>query len=253
MIKKLKRMINIILCYIRILLTPFKSKAKVLNRENTPSYIVNNNLSFIRLGDGEFRIMLKKKSIPYQKYSNELRKDLLNILKEYKKQKNNKFLLAVPYEPFARNFIWCIKNDIKYLEHFGLYRLYFRWFMNNKKVYGCALTFEKDNKKNYEKLWKNNQEVIFVHNNEKWAKMFENKYNIKTHFIKIPEKNAYEEINKIEEEIKEKLKYIDKNIKYSILISAGPCAKVLVYRLLKSNIIAYDIGHCWDEPLIMPK
>lgn len=253
MIKKLKRIINIILCYICLFLTPLKSKAKVLNRKDTPSYVIDNNLSLIRLGDGEFRIMLKKKNIPYQKYSDGLKNDLLNILKEYKKVSNNKFLLAVPYEPFAKNLIWCIKSDIKYLEHFGLYRLYFRWFMNNKKIYGCALTFERDNEKNYKKIWENSQKVIFVHNDEKWAQMFENKYNIKTLFVKIPEKNAYEDIDKIEKEIKEKIKEIDKNVKYSILISAGPCAKILVYRLLKSNLISYDIGHCWDEPLIMPK
>ena len=250
---KIKRIIAKILSYIAVLLTPFKSKAKVMNREETPEYLKKNkNVSLIRLGDGEFRIMLNRKGIMYQQYSSNLRNDMLQILHDYK-NKDTEYLLSIPYEPFSKNLIWCIKHDKKYLEHFGIYRFYFRYFMNRKKLYGCALTFEKDNEENYRKIWENSEKVIFVHNDKKWADLFEKKYNIKTYFIEVPNKNAYEQIEEIEKSILNVVKKIEDKGKYSILISAGPCAKVLVYRLLKEKIVSYDVGHCWDDPLIMPE
>lgn len=33
------------------------------------------------------------------------------------------------------------------------------------------------------------------------------------------------------------------------LISAGPMAKVLVYRLASNGYFALDCGHIWDDPL----
>ena len=250
---KLRVLANKILCYISIFLTPFNSKAKVMNRIETPNYLkMHKDISLIRLGDGEFRIMLKKKGIPYQKYSNDLKNDMLQILNDYKNE-DTKYLLSIPYEPFSKNLIWCIKHDKKYLEHFGIYRFYFRYFMNRKKLYGCALTFEKDNEENYKKIWENSEKVIFVHNDKKWADLFEKKYNIKTYFVEVPNKNAYEKIEEIERSILNVVKKIENKEKCCILISAGPCAKILVYRLLKKKIISYDVGHCWDDPLIMPE
>ena len=81
---KLRVLANKILCYISIFLTPFNSKAKVMNRIETPNYLkMHKDISLIRLGDGEFRIMLKKKGIPYQKYSNDLKNDMLQHILYY--------------------------------------------------------------------------------------------------------------------------------------------------------------------------
>lgn len=34
-----------------------------------------------------------------------------------------------------------------------------------------------------------------------------------------------------------------------VLISAGPCGKVIVFRLKNVGVQVIDTGHCWDDPL----
>ena len=172
------------------------------------------------------------------------------IVKEYMTNKEGDYLLAVPYIPFHSGIKWYIKNDKKFLMCFGMLRFYFRIFANTSKTYGDAMLFKKGNKKIYEKLWKNSDYIIFVHNDEKYADQFYKKYKINTDFIKVPNQNSYDKIDEIEKKITQKVKKSEsKRIK--VLISSGPMAKVLSYRLSKKGIITYDCGHCWDEPLII--
>lgn len=249
---KYQRVIYMGLCKISLLLTPSKSDIKVLSQKETPDYIKKHNKALIRLGDGEFRIMLKRKGILYQKYSEELRQDMLQILNDYKYLDDCGFLLAVPNEPFIREASWFKSVDEMILQCFGLYRFYFRKFMNKSKVYGDAFLFQKDNECFYSKLWENSDVVIFLHNDERYAQMFKNKYNIETVFINVPSCNSYEKIDDIEQDVLNAVNDFAKDRSYSVLISCGPAAKILVYRLLKKGIITYDTGHCWDEPLEMP-
>lgn len=252
--KKYQRVFWLGMCRISLLLTPKRSNIKVLSRADTPKYVLDNNKALIRIGDGEFRIMLRKKDQLYQKYSNALQKEMMQFLIDYKKEKACNFVLAVPNEPFINEAKWfsSINNDM-ILQCFGLYRFYFRNFMAKDKIYGDAFVFQRDNVSNYEKLWLNSDKVIFVHNNKKYADGFEQKYNIETYFVKVPSKNSYDVIDAVEEEIVKVVNGLDKDVNYKIVISAGPMAKALVYRLLKKDIIAYDTGHCWDEPLAMPQ
>ena len=66
-------------------------------------------------------------------------------------------------------------------------------------------------------------------------------------FIEVPSENSYDKIDSIYDKIIQKLN--SSKMEYTILISAGPMAKVLVYRLAKVGIVSYDTGHCFDEPL----
>lgn len=239
------------ICYFSVISMPFKSRVKFLYDENMVQYILKNQLSLIRLGDGEYNLLLKKSGIKYQKYNKELHKEMQQFMKEYKTKENQKYLIAVPYLPFSNGIKWYIKNDKKFLMCFGIYRFYFRITANKNKMYGDAMLFREGNKKTYEQLWKNNSDfIIFVHNNEKYAKKFYNEYKIHTYFVKVPNQDSYDKIDEIEKEIVEKVEEL-KNKKVRVLISAGPMAKVLVYRLSRNKIIAYDCGHCWDEPLII--
>mgnify|MGYP001044270225 CR=1 FL=1 len=249
---KYQRVIYMGICKLFLLLTPDKSNIKVLSQKETPEYVKKHNKSLIRLGDGEFRIMLKKRGIEYQRYSPELREDMLRFMNDYKFADDCGFVLAVPNEPFIKEASWFKTVDDMITQCFAPYRFYFRKCMNNKKIYGDAFVFQQDNETYYSKLWENSDYVIFLHHDERYARLFERKYKKKTVFIKVPSENSYEEIEKIEQNVINAVNNIVSGASYSILISCGPAAKVLVYKLLKKGIVSYDTGHCWDEPLEMP-
>lgn len=229
------------------------SRAEILSSEETVKCVLNQNKSIIRLGDGEFNI-LKGKDISYQKYSISLEKDIKKILKEYfKNSKECKYLLCVPKFFMNSNGIKLIKKRV-YVSSWSYSRKIFQKEFPQDIVYGDAFLFAKQNKKNYEEIWKmaNKSKCIFIHNNEKYAKDFEKRYKIPTSFIKIEAKNAYEEIEKIRKEIIQKIEGINKD-DIMVIISAGPAGKVLVYDLANEGILAIDAGHCWDDPLIDEK
>lgn len=72
----------------------------------------------------------------------------------------------------------------------------------------------------------------------------------KGYYVEVPNRDSYKVIDKIEEEIISI--YDDNQLQKNdtaILISAGPMAKVLVYRLASNGYFALDCGHIWDDPL----
>lgn len=149
----------------------------------------------------------------------------------------------------------------KYIESSGKFMLKSRLLLScwshtryyfNKKYdvavpYGDAFLFCKGGNGIYEKIWTESpiKHFVFVHNNIKYANMFREKYNTEVSFVKIPEKNAFDNIDIIYAEVKSKIKNGDE----MVLVSAGPCGKILVYRLARKGIWAIDTGHCWDKPL----
>lgn len=233
-------------CNFKLLLSPFKKKIKILEDQELINYIKNNNLSIIRFGDGEFRIIETKKGIHYQDFNQELCKEMEGLYYNYTQK--SKYILCIPYF-FKENILWFKKISYGYTACFAKCRLFFRKNYNRDLIFGDAFLFRKENKNVYEQLWNNEEHIILIHNDIKWAKIIEGEYNIKVDFIGIPNKNSYDVINDIENKIKEK--YKDKKTK--ILISAGPMAKALCYRLSNQGFIVYDTGHCFDEPLIIEK
>lgn len=253
-IKNLKKRIPIWYGVIRDFIISFwGSKAKILKAEETIEYVIKNNKSIIRLGDGEFNI-LNGRNIAYQKYSPELEKDMREILNNYfLEQENNEYILCVPNYFMKCNGIKLITKR-EYVASWAYSRKIFQKEFPQDIVYGDAFLFAKQNKHIYSKLWKNlnKSKCIFIHNNEKYAINFEKEYHIKTEFIKINSKDAYESLDEINIKIEEILKSTNKE-EIIVVISAGPAGKVLAYRLSKHNILALDTGHCWDEPLIIEK
>ena len=72
-----------------LLITPFKSRANCLDREETIEELEKKEKSFIRLGDGEFILLQNKIDIVYQKYSVELEQELRKIITDYNQNKEN--------------------------------------------------------------------------------------------------------------------------------------------------------------------
>ena len=72
MLQKIKRKIDV----------EVKSKLKIMTYKDTIRYIIDNNASVARYGDGEFKLMVDGESLRFQPYSDELRAALTKVIAE---------------------------------------------------------------------------------------------------------------------------------------------------------------------------
>lgn len=222
--------------------------AKFSNPVDTVRNLKSNNRSLIRFGDGEFNI-ISGKGIHYQSFSKDLQLDLTEIIEEYiNNEKEVRYDLALPADFLKCSGLRLIRKRI-YVSSWSYSRWIFKKKYDKPVLYGDAFLFARDNEKIYRELWGNAKAVIFVHNDKKYAENFSRKYKLDTKFIQIPSSDAYEKKLKILNQIYEVIGECG-NIDIPILISAGPCGKVLVKELANKGYIAYDTGHCWDDPLV---
>ncbi|MBS6375852.1 MAG: DUF1792 domain-containing protein [Clostridium sp.] len=220
--------------------------ARFYDNQTLIDKILNEQKSLIRYGDGEFDI-IEGKSIHYQEHSLKLGERLDDILCTYIKDENESpYIIAMP-EYFFNGYGFRILFSRLRLSAWSHSRYLFHKRYDKKVHYGDAFLFHKDNEQQYRQIWEKAEikKIIFVHNNVKYAEIFLKKYKIKTDFIKIPSENAY----KIANDILKKIKAASSDEKVMVLISAGPCGKILAYELAKDGIWAIDTGHCWDAPL----
>ena len=227
-------------------------KANIVSSRETVEIILNEKKSLIRFGDGEFGIY-RGKNIHYQSWSEQLKREFIEIKKDYEKQKEkSNFLLAVP-KRFMSVPSWRLIKKRVYVSSWSQSRYDYKKEWNHSIRYGDSFLFEKKNKEIYGRLWNNNgtpKNILFIHNDKKFSELFAVTYNKKVEFIKCPMQNAYEKIDFLENEVFKiiKKRNWDKN-DVMVVVSAGPAGKILVYRLCKKNIWGIDTGHCWDDPL----
>ena len=224
-------------------------KSEFLSDEETVRWLLENKKSFIRYGDGEFDI-IEGKSIHYQIYDRELAFLLNEIIMEYiNTSQECSYLIGMPRDYINRSGCFMLRSRLL-MSCWSHARYIFIKKYDKQVKYGNAHLFAKGNNNIYDKLWNSIKldNVIFVHNNKKYSEEFEDKYQIKSNWVGIPKQNAFEKIEEIYESIVEKI--IDKT-ETMVVISAGPCGKVLAYKLAKNGYWAIDTGHCWDEPLIL--
>ncbi len=225
--------------------------AVFLDREATVREILAQKKTFIRYGDGEFDIM-EGKSIHYQACTPALRKALRDILDSYiAGEGKGGYLVGMPHaflKPSGRFML----TSRRLLSCWSHTRYFFRREFDRKVCYGDAFLFSGDGEAVYRHIWTDAapDQVVFVHHAPVYAEQFEKTYHIPTVFVRILPENAFEELERI---------YCDvcgcvsdaaaQNKRLMVLISAGPCGKVLAHRLAQDGIWAIDTGHCWDEPL----
>lgn len=218
----------------------------MLTARETLEYLLKNKKSLIRLGDGETAIYTGS-DIYFQKYDSKLANILKIILKEYK-HNEVKYLLAFPNSYLSKSV-----RELKYLNKLSIWnnaRYVFYKYFNKNKIYGEAMVFFWDTPlKNDEisLLWRDCRNIILIHSNKNYFDDFKTKFHDKhLFFIQIPKKDAFSVFNKLITKIIEMNKssnFIDDT---KILVSAGPTAKAIIYKLSNMGFICYDMGHYFD-------
>ena len=213
-----------------------------LSDSETIQYLIENNKSLIRWGDGETFFFLGG-DYYFQRGSKDLQKSLYLILKENNKL-NAHFLLAMP-----KYFLEMSKEDLVGRGMYGTWhdtRCIFLKFCEKRIKYGDAFVFRPESRTTnleIEQLWLG-KDVIIVCSEEQYYEDFKEKYNGQNnYFVKIPKTDAFEVHEQILFDIK---KIIEQKClvgnKLRILVAAGPAAKVIVYKLSIEGFISYDIG-----------
>lgn len=220
---------------------------KVKNINDSLDYILENNSSVARFGDGEIDIIAGN-SIPYQEYSDELANNLRDILQ---KQSNSDFLVCLPdvfedierYNEFSSNF-W--RGHLTHYE--DLYREVCTsdWYGSTFISRPYIDLQDKNKSHSYfekiKKLW-SNKEILIVEGETSRSgvgnDLFDNAKTIER--IICPSKNAYSKLSEIEEAI---IKYANNKL---VLVMLGPTAKVIANNLYKKGIHIIDIGHIDSE------
>ncbi len=239
---------DVIFCFFA---TFFGVKANIKSPEETVEEI-NKGRSLIRFGDGEFGIF-RNKSIHYQDWSPELRERFEMIKRDFEEQGDNcPYLLTVQKCFICVNSLRLLKKRV-YVSCWSQTRYDFKKNFNHDLTYGETLLFEKGKSHVYGKIWTHEScppNIIFVHNDEKYAKFFEQTYHKNTFFVKCPPKHAFSKLDEMEKEIQA---IIDENgwekDQVMIVMSAGPAGKVIIYDFSKQGYHCVDTGHCWDDPL----
>jgi len=224
----------------------FPLKGHFLSSKETIDYVYDKNKSIIRLGDGEFNIILGGK-VHYQDYNPELQKEMLQIIKQY--TMDSPYLLCVPYKYFSNSNL--VLNKRVLISCWSTSKQTFKKYIKKDVFYGDAFVFSKNNSRNtYQRIWEKYSAIILVHNNKKYLKELFDLKKQRCFFVEVPSKNSYDFINKIEQEIKKTYEINNLSRKNTVvLLSAGPTAKVLVYRLSLKGYKMIDCGHVWDDPL----
>lgn len=211
-------------------------KYKYIEDKKLIEHIIKNRKTFIRWGDGETNIVLKK-DIIFQKYSSDLGNNLLKILVNYN---NKNYILGVPFYYLQYSIFKYVKSGKAKVWYKTRYLM--KKYLKNREVANAFIFRPLSNLDNFdiEKIWKNRSVVLVTSDYENYLKFIE-RYNNKVFYINILSANSYNEIDNIIFEIQ---KVYENNPKedFIILISAGPTAKVIAYRLSDKNYQVIDIG-----------
>ena len=216
---------------------------KIMNSIETIAYIKNNKCSISRFGDGEVDLMMLF-SIPFQDASFKLRRELLSVIHS----KNEDLLVALPY--VINDTSKCLERSRNWWNQYFRYRKWiWKLFFQGREYYGDALVsrpwidFQDEEAAtlifdSFKEIWENRDIVIVEGRKSRIGvgnDIFKNAKSIRR--ILGPEKNAYEKIDAIYDEV------LKENKDSLIILALGPTATVLAYRLSKVGYQALDLGH----------
>ena len=223
-------------------------RRKLMDEEDTMLYIIKNNCSISRFGDGEFGIM-RNQAIGFQQVNEELAKRLLEVAE-------NPIADHLVCLPYALKSITGLKSDAKqfWIGEIGTkYLLWSHVFRKHKQFGSTQISrFYIDYVTDYQakkliplwrKLWNNKKLLIIEGCNTRLGvgnDLFDNATSISR--IICPGQDAFSKYDIILQTTQnEYYKMGGGNV--LILIALGPTATVLAYDLAKIKIQSIDIGH----------
>ena len=220
----------------------FKSFPNVMTAEQTIDFILENNASIARFGDGEVDVMIGGGPL-FQKYDAGLAKELKQAAKSEKCFVCLSPLFNRDKEKYTQEQINFWKNNVKWRAYY--YKKFFpkqqygdayisRFYITMVNRDGCRAYAEK-----LKTLW-DGRDIAIIEGCQSRIGMgndlFANTKSIKR--ILGPKKNAYDRINEIHE-------FTKANIEKEtlVILALGPSATALAFRLANDGFQALDLGH----------
>lgn len=215
--------------------------------DQTLDYIIENQSSIIRFGDGEMDLMLGK-SIPYQVYDENLASQLKEIISL---QSDKKLVIGLPnvfadrsnFTPAAEAF-WKghLEHHLKDYVELARADWYGTTFVSRPYIDYVDKSQSFSQFEKLKQIWKN-EDILIVEGVTSRSgvgnDLFDGANSIKR--IICPSHNAYARIEEIQEAV---LQYAENRL---ILCMLGPTAKILSYNLFKKGYRVLDIGHIDSE------
>ena len=215
--------------------------------DQTLDYIIENQSSIIRFGDGEMDLMLGK-SIPYQVYDENLASQLKEIISL---QSDGKLVIGLPnvfadrsnFTPAAEAF-WKghLEHHLKDYVELARADWYGTTFVSRPYIDYVDKSQSFSQFEKLKQIWKN-EDILIVEGVTSRSgvgnDLFDGANSIKR--IICPSHNAYSRIEEIQEAV---IQYAENRL---ILCMLGPTAKILSYNLFKKGYRVLDIGHIDSE------
>ena len=213
----------------------------------TLDYVIENQSSIIRFGDGEMDLMLGK-SIPYQVYDENLASQLKEIISL---QSDEKLVIGLPnvfsdrsnFTPAAEAF-WKghLEHHLKDYVELARADWYGTTFVSRPYIDYVDKSQSFSQFEKLKQIWKD-KDILIVEGVTSRSgvgnDLFDGANSIKR--IICPSHNAYARIEEIQEAV---LQYAENRL---ILCMLGPTAKILSYNLFKKGYRVLDIGHIDSE------
>ncbi len=228
---------------------PLYKELHFLSPEETFNYIIDNDASIVRLGDGEFGLM-RGASVYFndwrQKFNKQLQKGLIGILEST----SNKMIICLP-----GNHLTKTKEELREMGK----QDEFKYWINSKvllhryvqkdRVYGSSFAFYPaiNTGIDYQKL-KNylltKQVIIITSSLERFKDISLGKT---TDLIEAPKSDGWDKVNEIRTAFEALVKERDyEKTNTLVMASMGPAAKVFVHELAEEGYTAWDAGQFFD-------
>ena len=215
--------------------------------DQTLDYIIENQSSIIRFGDGEMDLILGK-SIPYQVYDENLASQLKKIIAL---QSDKKLVIGLPnvfsdrsnFTPAAESF-WQghLEQHLKDYVELASADWYGTTFVSRPYIDYVDKSKSFSQFEKLKQIWEN-QDILIVEGVTSRSGVGNDLFDGATSIKRIicPSHNAYSRIEEIQEAV---LQYAENRL---ILCMLGPTAKILSYNLFKKGYRVLDIGHIDSE------
>lgn len=228
---------------------PFYKSITFLNPEETFNHIIDNNLSIVRFGDGEFSL-IRGASVYFndwhQKYNKKLREALLKTLASQKPS----VLLCFPEEYLKKTKQELIKEGKGSEYPYWINsKMILHNYLDTKKMYGSSFAFypKLNTGIDYSKLKKylNSKHVIIITSNT--ARFADIHLGKTTHLIEAPKSDSFDSIPSLKKILEHTL--VENNIPKEealVMVSMGPAAKAMVNDLVDEGLVVWDAGQFFD-------